>query len=63
MTVYFFALMRRPNDKSDCIKTFNTFESLIEMKQLEKFGQGASLCMQLTIFDHQVLFLEPVAKM
>ena len=31
MTVYFFALLRRPNDKSDYIKTFNTFESVIEV--------------------------------
>ena len=33
------------------------------MKYLEEFGQGASLCMQLIIFDYQVLFPELVAKM
>ena len=107
MTVYFFALLHRPNGKSNCIKTFSTFESVIkvfdypfgirfvlknyaiwhhwycskicdflkwgylcsdcacarsghpiEIKYLEKFGQGAFLCMQLTIFDHQVSFPE-----
>ena len=31
MTVFFFALLRRSNGKSDCIETFNTFESLIEV--------------------------------
>ena len=108
----FFALLRRPNGKSDRNKTCNTFESLmkvygylfgirfssrttifeiiytvakcvtfwnegsfcldcacarsrrpIEMKSLEEFWQGAYLCMQVTTFDHQVLFAEPVAKM
>ena len=31
MTEYFVALLRRPNGKSDCIKNFNTFESLIKV--------------------------------
>ena len=31
MTAYFFALLRRPNGKSECIKTVNTFESLIKV--------------------------------
>ena len=35
----------------------------IEMKELEEFCQGAYLCMQLTTFDHQVLFAESVVKM
>ena len=29
MTVRFFALLRRTDDKRDCIKTFDTFESQI----------------------------------
>ena len=31
MTVYLFSLLRRPNGRSDCIKTFNIFESLIKV--------------------------------
>ena len=31
MTVYFFTLLCRPNGKSDCIKTFNTVESLLKV--------------------------------
>ena len=31
MPVYFFALMHISNGRSACIKTFNTFESLIEI--------------------------------
>ena len=31
MTLNFFPLLRRSNDKSDCIKTFTTSESLIRV--------------------------------
>ena len=46
--MHFFALLRRPNGKSDRIKTFNTFDYLIKV-----FGYlfGIRFVLKTTIFE------------
>ena len=46
--MHFFALTRRPNGKSDRIKTFNTFESL--MKVIDDVF-GIRFVLKTTIFE------------